>query len=120
MRRWNAKAVARVLALIGISLGLLAGPSLGQVAGPSPSGVRIVADNGTITSEGFGLRYRIEGTGRSAIVIGSAVYYPRVFSRIIPDDQVCIARVRSPVRPSDTATTFVVPMRRRRVPPRAP
>ncbi|WP_165228686.1 alpha/beta fold hydrolase [Aquisphaera insulae] len=31
-------------------------------------------------SEGFRLGYRIEGEGPNALVVGSAVYYPRVFS----------------------------------------
>jgi proline iminopeptidase len=36
---------------------------------------------GTIESGPFGLAYSVEGQGRPAIVIGSAVYYPRVFSQ---------------------------------------
>ena len=39
------------------------------------------ADTGTVPAGPFSLRYRIEGTGRPAIVIGSSVYYPRVFSQ---------------------------------------
>lgn len=35
---------------------------------------------GSITVGGFELRYSIEGTGPNALVIGSAVYYPRTFS----------------------------------------
>lgn len=35
---------------------------------------------GTITSGPFNLAYSIEGTGPSALVIGSATYYPRTFS----------------------------------------
>ncbi len=38
-------------------------------------------DSGTIAAGKFQLRYRIEGTGTPAIVIGSAIYYPRVFSQ---------------------------------------
>lgn len=37
-------------------------------------------DAGSIDADGFRLRYRIEGTGLPAIVIGSSVYYPRAFS----------------------------------------
>jgi len=36
---------------------------------------------GTISSGGFELAYSVEGPGTPAIVIGSAVYYPRVFSK---------------------------------------
>ncbi len=37
--------------------------------------------SGTIDRDGFELGYRIEGNGPNALVIGSSVYYPRVFSR---------------------------------------
>lgn len=36
---------------------------------------------GTVTVDGFELHYSDEGTGTPAIVIGSAVYYPRTFSQ---------------------------------------
>ena len=35
---------------------------------------------GTIEVGQFSLNYRVEGTGTPAIVIGSSVYYPRMFS----------------------------------------
>lgn len=35
---------------------------------------------GIITSQGFDLGYQIEGTGPNALVIGSSIYYPRIFS----------------------------------------
>lgn len=35
---------------------------------------------GIINSQGFDLGYRIEGTGPNALVIGSSIYYPRIFS----------------------------------------
>ena len=38
-------------------------------------------ESGTIDAGGFKLQYRIEGAGPATIVIGSARYYPRVFSR---------------------------------------
>jgi proline iminopeptidase len=81
MARTRTTARVRVLLPIGISMAVLAGPSAGQVARPATSGARADADSGTIISGGFRLGYRIEGTGRPAIVIGSAVYYPRVFSQ---------------------------------------
>jgi proline iminopeptidase len=39
-----------------------------------------MANTGIIESEGFNLGYRIEGTGANALVIGSSIYYPRIFS----------------------------------------
>jgi proline iminopeptidase len=38
------------------------------------------AAQGTVSAGPFTLRYRIEGTGTPVLVIGSAVFYPRVFS----------------------------------------
>jgi proline iminopeptidase len=40
-----------------------------------------VPDRGTIPGGEFRLQYRIEGEGQPALVIGSAVYYPRIFSQ---------------------------------------
>ncbi|MBO9542122.1 alpha/beta hydrolase [bacterium] len=37
-------------------------------------------ERGLVESDGFQLRYVIEGEGQPALVIGSAVYYPRTFS----------------------------------------
>ncbi|HEY9897642.1 MAG TPA: alpha/beta hydrolase [Pantanalinema sp.] len=42
---------------------------------------RMPTESGIIESGGFQLRYVIEGEGRPAIVIGSAIYYPRTFSQ---------------------------------------
>jgi len=39
------------------------------------------ADSGDVAAGRFHLRYTIEGTGTPTIVIGSSVYYPRVFSQ---------------------------------------
>ncbi|TGL56664.1 alpha/beta hydrolase [Leptospira ognonensis] len=36
--------------------------------------------SGILPIEGFNLKYLIEGIGHEAIVVGSAIYYPRVFS----------------------------------------
>jgi len=41
---------------------------------------RLVEDAGSVDVEGASLRYRIEGDGAPCLVIGSAAYYPRVFS----------------------------------------
>jgi proline iminopeptidase len=35
----------------------------------------------SITIDGFELGYTIEGSGKTALVIGSAIYYPRIFSQ---------------------------------------
>jgi len=37
------------------------------------------ADAGVVPSDGFDLRYRIEGTGKNALIVGSSIYYPRTF-----------------------------------------
>jgi proline iminopeptidase len=37
-------------------------------------------ERGTVRSGAFDLGYSVEGSGRPALVIGSSVYYPRVFS----------------------------------------
>ena len=39
------------------------------------------SNSGIIKVDGFNLHYVIEGKGKPAIVIGSSVYYPRIFSR---------------------------------------
>ena len=44
-----------------------------------------VADQGTIKAGPFTLPYRVEGTGHPTIVIGSALYYARVFSQRLRD-----------------------------------
>jgi proline iminopeptidase len=38
-------------------------------------------NRGNVAAGPYRLRYRIEGTGTTALVIGSAIYYPRVFSQ---------------------------------------
>ncbi|UCF39300.1 MAG: alpha/beta hydrolase [Acidobacteriota bacterium] len=40
----------------------------------------VTADSGTIAAGRWNLRYRVEGTGTPALVIGSSLYYPRAFS----------------------------------------
>jgi proline iminopeptidase len=62
-----------------VGVGLVAATLL--AAGPRPAGAQAAADSGTVPAGKFRLGYRIEGTGRPAIVIGSSVYYPRVFSQ---------------------------------------
>jgi len=44
-----------------------------------------VVDEGTIPAGPFTLPYRIEGTGHPTLVIGSSLYYPRVFSQHLRD-----------------------------------
>ncbi len=81
MERAKQRLRVWVWVLLGTVLTVLPQPSKGQVTPPAPVSSQAVADTGTIVAEEFRLRYRIEGTGRPAIVIGSAVYYPRVFSQ---------------------------------------
>jgi pimeloyl-ACP methyl ester carboxylesterase len=52
-----------------------------QIFAQEAAGAQVISATGTIAAGKFQLRYRIEGTGTPAIVIGSAVYYPRVFSQ---------------------------------------
>lgn len=40
-----------------------------------------MSNAGVIESKGFDLGYRIEGTGQNTLVIGSSIYYPRLFSQ---------------------------------------
>ncbi len=40
-----------------------------------------VTDSGSVPAGRFDLRYKIEGTGTPTIVIGSSIYYPRIFSQ---------------------------------------
>jgi Predicted hydrolases or acyltransferases (alpha/beta hydrolase superfamily) len=42
---------------------------------------------GTLTIEGFRLKYRIEGEGRPVLLVGSALYYPRLFDPALTRDQ---------------------------------
>ncbi|MCH9627118.1 MAG: hypothetical protein S4CHLAM2_07520 [Chlamydiales bacterium] len=39
-----------------------------------------MSDVGHVNAQGFDLRYQIEGCGPNTLVIGSSVYYPRLFS----------------------------------------
>ena len=41
---------------------------------------QMMADAGSVVSDGFRLQYIVEGAGRPALVVGSALYYPRAFS----------------------------------------
>ncbi len=51
-----------------------------SAAQPSSSAMQRV-ESGAIKADQFRLRYRIEGNGIPALVIGSSIYYPRVFSQ---------------------------------------
>jgi proline iminopeptidase len=46
-----------------------------------PEQIYRAVERGTIRSGNFDLAYSVEGKGTPALVIGSAVYYPRVFSQ---------------------------------------
>lgn len=52
-----------------------------QIFAQEAAGTQARSDTGTIVAGMFQLRYRIEGTGAPTIVIGSAIYHPRVFSQ---------------------------------------
>lgn len=64
--------------------------------------------HGTIQSGVFELAYRIEGSGRAALVIGSSIYYPRTFSaelrqslKLVFVDHRGFARATGPTSPAD-------------------
>jgi proline iminopeptidase len=70
---------------------------------------------GTIQSGPFELAYRVEGEGMPALVIGSAVYYPRVFSqslrqwlKLIFMDHRGFAQPRGDIAPSDYTLDVVL------------
>jgi proline iminopeptidase len=78
----KAKLLSSVCVLVAISTGVALMP---QRADSQPSPTRPTAqaapETGTVSAGPFRLRYQIEGGGAPAMVIGSALYYPRVFSQ---------------------------------------
>ncbi|HZH10315.1 MAG TPA: alpha/beta hydrolase [Microvirga sp.] len=73
------------------------------------------AIRGTIRSDHFELTYSVEGQGTPALVIGSAVYYPRTFSRdlrtslqLIFVDHRGFARASEDSQPSDYSLDAVL------------
>lgn len=46
---------------------------------------KMPTNTGSITVGKFELKYQIEGKGMPALVIGSAIYYPRTFSQSLRD-----------------------------------
>ncbi len=76
---------------------------------PFVQGRSEMANSGIIESERFALGYCIEGTGPNTLVIGSSIYYPRVFSenlrkhlRLIFTDM----RAFAPPHDSESPLTF--------------
>ncbi len=76
---------------------------------PFVQGRSEMANSGIIESKGFALGYCIEGTGPNTLVIGSSIYYPRVFSenlrkylRLIFTDM----RAFAPPQDSESSLTF--------------
>ncbi|MCZ6776470.1 MAG: alpha/beta hydrolase [Ignavibacteria bacterium] len=55
-------------------------PNNNQISDQAALNTPAESETGTIAAGEFQLRYRIEGTGPTAIVIGSAIYLPRAFS----------------------------------------
>ncbi len=66
--------------LIGITLASTALSCQGDRPPQPASTPYALADTGSIAASEFRLRYRIEGTGPPAIVIGFPTYYARIFS----------------------------------------
>ena len=69
----TGRSLTRILSCLGALVLLLPYSVHGSEAKSAP-------EAGSIDADGFQLRYRIEGAGLPAIVIGSSVYYPRAFS----------------------------------------
>jgi proline iminopeptidase len=67
------RSLTRILSCLGALVSLL--PCSVHASEPTSA-----PEAGSIDEDGFRLRYRIEGAGLPAIVIGSSVYYPRAFS----------------------------------------
>jgi proline iminopeptidase len=77
--------------------------------------LKSAVERGTIRSGGYELGYSVEGEGTPALVIGSAVYYPRVFSqelrrslRLIFADHRGFARLTDDAPPSDDGLDTVL------------
>ncbi len=64
------------VALLAFLVGLTACSSEQRASAPP----QMTADTGSVTSDGFRLRYIVEGAGPPALVVGSALYYSRAFS----------------------------------------
>lgn len=56
-------------------------PDTGEIAFRVAVVAQEASSTGTVPAGKFRLRYHIEGAGTPAIVVGSAIYYPRVFSK---------------------------------------
>ncbi|MFO0890133.1 MAG: alpha/beta hydrolase [Isosphaeraceae bacterium] len=82
MEHADSRALIRLSALAACIMIALTDPAAAQPVPKSSAGLQVPAV-GTIPAEGFLLHYRIEGEGRPALVVGSSVYYPRVFSRAL-------------------------------------
>lgn len=70
--------------LAGIMVALPAAIAPGASAGP-PAPTTAPPASGSLEVDGFRLGYRIEGSGPTALVIGSATFYPRLFSPALRD-----------------------------------
>lgn len=62
--------------------------------------------SGTVRGNGYDLRYRMEGSGRPILVIGSALFYSRTFSRRLREQATLVfLDVRHFARPHDSCVT---------------
>ena len=73
--------VAPILLLLTMVAACSPKPDKSEVDSAKALDIRAESVTGTITSWQFRLRYRIEGKGSPAIVIGSSIYLPRAFSQ---------------------------------------
>ena len=80
MRHAKRELRVSILLLLGTVAACSPQPDNSAIADQVALGAPAESETGTIAAGQFRLRYRIEGTGRPAIVIGSAIYLPRAFS----------------------------------------
>ena len=80
MRHAERERRVSILLLLGTIAACSPQPDNNEIADQVALGAPAESETGTIAAGQFRLRYRIEGTGKPAIVIGSAIYLPRAFS----------------------------------------
>ncbi len=81
MRHAKREDLVLVLLLLAVVAACSPQPDDNEIDTQAALDTRAGSDRGTVAAGPLRLRYRIEGTGRPAIVIGSATYLPRSFSQ---------------------------------------
>jgi proline iminopeptidase len=81
MRYAERERCVVILLLLAVVAACLPLSDNSEIDSRAALGAQAESDTGTLAAGQFQLRYRIEGTGSPAIVIGSATYLPRAFSQ---------------------------------------